>query len=273
MRRWVSVCLLIALLLLPRAANAHHGSCFYDPDSMVGFGCTPVDYQMIDVMTRMQLAANQSDYDTFYDLLGQAIDLEDRYGGVRLGTSDSTQDYLHISPWNGLRHYQVIDSAEAGANIRYATVQGENGRPQLIFWDRLGRPMKIAGMNYTSKAERWIDIALAFVWGAVGSGGWVTGSLTKAVTMGKVVVPATTAAVGDGVINLGLSLAVGIPDADSTQVLVDVLHTQDDGTQVVYRNRVVVSSEGQIDVRQRSGQTWWKLDGVVRYDRDGQPVW
>lgn len=274
MRRFLALVTVAAIVLAAVPVAADHGYCWYDPDTMTGFGCTSADFAMIEAKTDMQVAANLGDIDMFWDAAARAAQIEREFGGHRLTAPGNEQDVLHVGRWVPLRHYQVLDSVEAGPNVRYATVPGRNGRPQLVFWDHQGRPMKIAGMNYTSRPERWIDIALAFAWGLVGGGGWISGTAVTAVSAGTVALSPAGAALADGAISLGLALAVSIPDAESTQVLVDVLHTLPDGkTQHVYRNRVVVARDGRLTVIEKAGQVWWKLDGTVQYDSSGNPVW
>ncbi|HYF94403.1 MAG TPA: hypothetical protein VD969_19465 [Symbiobacteriaceae bacterium] len=271
-----TVCGIMVLLvaLLPASALAHHNSCYYDPDTMIGIGCSTVDYEMISLKNQMTVAALLEDTATFWDLAGQAADLEARYGGVRLVAPGQAGPALHIRAWVPLSHYQVLDSTHVGDNVRYATVRGARGRPELIFWDRLGRPMKVSGYMHTSQLQWLFNTTVSWSVGFVLGGGTLTAGATSVATAGSVVIPKSLAAFGDGLVSLGTAVAFDIPDAGDANILVDVLGNPDsNGDRRVYRNLVVVKEDGSILLKTMDNGTYWQDLGIVSYDADGQPVW
>lgn len=273
-KEWMALIVILGLLLTSVPAMAQHSYCYYDPHTMVGFGCSRPDFLMLEAKTEMQIAASLGDLEVFWNAAYRAAAVHRQYGGERLVSPDQVHEVLHVDQWKPLQHYQVLDSAEVGTNVRYATVPGASGRPGLIFWDRQGRPMKIAGMSHTSTSGHWFKQVVSWSVGFVLGGGWISGGAIKIATLGKVVVPATVGAAGDGLITLGVAEFAGIPNAGDTHILVDILGNPDvNGHQHVYRNLLVVDKDGKILLKTMDNGTYWQDIGIVSYDRNSNPVW
>ena len=276
MVRWrlgVVILILIGAMAVP--AYADHGGCYYDPHTMAGYGCTRVDYDMINLKQQMLVASNQADYARYWELSLAGRQLEQQYPKTYFGNPGDAREYLNVRLSLPLSHYQTIDSISVGDNVRYATVPN-GGRYQLIFWDQPGRPMKVSALNHTTRVSHWGDIALSWLWGATGGQGLVTTPLVRLITLGSVVLPATGAAIAlDGALTtVALSQLVAIPNSGDTEILVDILDTRDsNGNQTIYRNRAVVDATGAIRLTEMQNGTYWQNLGIVGYDQNGNPVW
>lgn len=276
MRRLVPA-LLVAFLLcqIPGWARADHGAtgCVYMPSNMVGFNCTYWDYAMIDLKHQALTAAVRGDHTRWWQLQSAMLQLErDADRSVENGG-----DGLSIRYRDSLEHFQAHAFTAVGDNVSYATVPQSMQNPDIgfmprvIIYDKLNRPWKFAGSHCTTEFGWWVNTVLTFTVGFM-PGGRITQAVGAKWGVDVVRVVGSGEVAG-GVFSVATGLVIGLPDADSCEALVDILHTFPDGRQGVYRNRVIFGRDGGISVQSWSGDQLWKFMGYVGYDEKGQPVW